>query len=259
MGKYRYAVELFSVRNELSKDLFGTLKAIKEMGYEGVEFAGNFQYTAEEVKKALDETGLVCCGWHTPWNYLQDDMIEDTIKYFKTVGNPNAVIPGLPHEMTDSRDKWLQNAEAFNKIAKKLGAEGIKLGYHNHSEEVQPYETGDCAFTVLFDNTDPSVFVQMDNGNLLSGNGPLSMLDLLRRYPNRYTTVHLKPYSFKDSFATMIGEDDVPWAEFMPLCKEIGGTDWYIVEYECIERYPELEGVDRCIKALKEMESKGTI
>jgi sugar phosphate isomerase/epimerase len=55
----------------------------------------------------------------------------------------------------------------------------------------------------------------------------------------------------------MIGEDDVPWHKFMTMCREIGGTEWYIVEYESIELYPEFEGVEKCLQALKKMEAEG--
>jgi sugar phosphate isomerase/epimerase len=60
-----------------------------------------------------------------------------------------------------------------------------------------------------------------------------------------------------DGYLTMIGEDDVPWSQFMTMCRETGGTKWYIVEYESIELYPEFEGVEKCLQALKKMEAEG--
>ncbi|MGI5851554.1 MAG: TIM barrel protein [Clostridiales bacterium] len=264
MGRYRYGLELYSVKNELEKDMPATLQRVKDMGYEAVEFFGAFRYPAKEVKQALDDAELVCCGWHTPWQYVLDDALNNTIEYFHVIENPYVIIPGLPREMTGSYEQWLQNAQLFNAVARKLSDHGLRLGYHNHAGELRPFEDRDeCPFTVLFDNTDPSIIVQMDNGHVLNGRG-IDMLTLLKRYPGRYTTVHLKPYSLQkgsenphDGYLTMIGEDDVPWSQFMTMCRETGGTKWYIVEYESIELYPEFEGVEKCLQALKKMEAEG--
>ena len=258
---YRYGVELYSVRDELAKDLLHTLKKVKEMGYEGVEFFGEFRYTAKEIKEALEETGLVCCGWHTPWNYVEDDRFDETVAYFKEIGNKYVVIPGLPAEMTNSKEAWLKTAAEFNRVAEKLKPHGMILGYHNHSSEFQSMD-GELPFHILFSNTDPSVVVQMDNGNALSGGADI--MDAISRYPGRARTVHLKPYKLgcekpEDGFATMIGEDDVPWAEFMKWCSTQGATEWYIVEYESEAMYTQFEGIEKCLESLKEMESKGEI
>ncbi len=265
MGQYTYAVELYSVKDALSADMAGTLKKLKAMGYEAVEFAGDFVHTAAEVRRALDEAGLACCGWHTPVEYLADDRFDATVAYFKTVGNENVMIPGLPEEMTGSREAWLQTAALFNRYAARLAEHDLRLGYHNHVDEVALY-TGsrDCPLTVFGDNTDASVILQMDNGHVLNGRG-YPMLDLIRRYPGRFLSVHLKPYSLakgaadhEAGYQTMIGEDDVPWKDFMALCRSVGGTRWYIVEYES-PLYPELEGVERCLNALRDMEKRGEI
>lgn len=267
MSKFKYGVELYSVKDELKKDMLSTLQRVKDMGYEAVEFAGGFQHTADEVKKALDETGLICCGWHTPWQYIEDEAFDKTVEYFHTIGNPYVIIPGLPQEMRGSREVWLNTAKLFNAAAKKLATEGLRLGYHNHAAELVPFtkDSDECAFTTLFDNTDESIIVQMDNGHVVNGRG-IDMLSLLNRYKGRFTTVHLKPYSLEkgaqkaeDGYLTMIGdaEDDVPWSEFMTLCSEVGDTKWYIIEYESIRLYPEFDGVDLCLKALKKMEAEG--
>jgi len=266
MSKNRFALGLYSVRKSLSEDMPGTLKTVAELGYEGVEFFGGFTHEAEVVKKALLNTGLAIAGWHTPWSEVQPERISETIAYFKTIGNKNVIIPGLPAGMLATRDACIETAGKFNAIAAELDKHGMRIGYHNHESELPFFPgTPDCPFTVFFDHTDPSVIVQMDNGNALCGRGA-GVLSLLRRYPNRYRTVHLKPYSFEKGavehaagFETMIGEDDIPWMDFMNLCKTVGGTEWFIVEYESEKMYPELEGVERSLKALKEMEASGLI
>ena len=59
-----YGLQLFSVRDITDKDLEGALKAVAEMGYKYVEYAGFFGHSAEQVKEWQDKYGLKCSGTH---------------------------------------------------------------------------------------------------------------------------------------------------------------------------------------------------
>jgi len=257
---------MYSVRKGLAVDMEGTLKAVAAMGYEGVEFYGSLQHDAANLRRVLRETGLSLVGWHTQWSALQGESLMETIAYFEAIGNRNVIVPGLPAGMLATQAACRETAQLFNDLAVRLGAHGMRIGYHNHASELVFFEgTAMCPFTEFFDHTDSSVIVQMDNGNALSGRGP-GVLSLLRRYPGRYRTVHLKPYSIEkgaiqqaEGFETMIGEDDIPWMDFLYLCNTLGGTEWFIVEFESEKLYPELEGVERNLKALLSMQEKGLI
>ena len=117
---------------------------------------------------------------------------------------------------------------------------------------------GDIPFHYLYDNT-ANVGMQLDNGNALSAGPETDIYDPLTRYPGRAKTLHLKPYSQKDGYATMIGEDDIDWPKFFALSYAHQPVEWFIVEYECETRYGQMEGVEACIKALKKMETEGLI
>jgi len=256
MARVPLGLELYSVRHDLEQDLEGTIKAVAEMGYEGVEFAGPPKHSGEELRKVLDENGLVCCGWHTPFDMVQDDALADTIELNKTVGNRFVIIPGIPEPLRDTRAKWQDMAKFFNDLAKKLADHGMLTGYHNHHVEFTELE-GETPWDTFFGNTDQEVVMQLDTGNALSGGG--DCVDILKRYPGRATTVHLKPYTVEPGkedrsagFRPIIGEDDIPWHEVFDLCEATGGTEWYIVEYES-DAYPPLEAVKRCLDALKAM------
>ena len=254
---YKYALELYSVRKELKEDLWGTLRKVKKMGYDGVEFAGEFVHTASELWAALHDTGLVCTSWHTPWSYVTPSHLMGTISYNKMLGNADIVIPGLPREMTDSKAAWLKTAEMFNEIAEKLADYGMYLGYHNHGAEFKDMEGG-LPFYYLFDNT-CRVNMQLDNGNAWTAGPDTDVYEPITRYPWRSRTLHIKPFSLKTGHATMIGEDDIDWPRFFTLCKTYQNIGWYIVEYECEDLYTPLDGVERCIKALKNLECEGKI
>ena len=173
-------LELFSVRNELAEDVRGTIKAVAEMGYEGVEFAGQPQHSAQELKGLLDEFGLVCCGWHTPFNLVQEDTLDETIEFNKVLENPYVIVPGIPGELRQSRADWLKLADFFNGVADKLAAHGMVTGYHNHHVEFTPLD-GELPWDTFFGNTNEGVVMQLDMGNALYGGADL--VGILERYP----------------------------------------------------------------------------
>jgi sugar phosphate isomerase/epimerase len=234
----------------------GTLKKLKAMGYEGVEGYGNLSYSPSDINNALSDSGLKMIGYHTPWELVQDEKLESTINYFKAINNKYVIIPGLPDECTNSINAWKKTAEKFNAISKRLQETGMYLGYHNHYIEFIEIN-GELPYTVFFDNTDPAIVVQMDNGNALHGNA--DYMAIMKRYPGRAKSVHLKPYSKTRGYAPVIGEDDIDWKEFLHWCRDNGGTEHFIVEYEDEKTHPQLVGVDLCIKALKEMEASGRL
>ena len=71
--KFPIALQLYSVRDLLEKDLEGGLKQVKELGYDGVELAGLYDHTAAEVKEILDRVGIQAVSAHVPFT----DMLED--------------------------------------------------------------------------------------------------------------------------------------------------------------------------------------
>ena len=254
---YNYALELYSVRKDLQADLWGTLRKVKKMGYEGVEFFGEYTHTAQELKAAMDDTGLSCVGWHTPWLYVTPSHLLGTITYNKILGNTDIVIPGLPKDMCDSKAAWLKSAETFNGIACKLADYGMHIGYHNHGSEFTNMEGG-LPWHYFYDNT-VNVGMQFDNGNAWTAGPDTDIYEPITRYPKRAKTLHQKPFSLKTGHATMIGEDDIDWVKFFALCKAHQNVQWHIIEYECEDLYTPLDGVEKCLVALKQMEDEGKI
>jgi len=256
MVRIPIGLELYSVRNEMDKDVYGTLKAVAGMGYEGVEFAGPPKHGGRVLRAMLDDLGLVCCGWHTPFEMVQDERLPATIELNKALGNRRLIIPGIPGNLVDSRDKWRKMADFFNVLAGKLAPHDMVTGYHNHTTEFKPLD-GERPWDTFFSNTDRRVIMQVDTGNAACGGA--DPVALLKQYPGRAGTVHLKPFTPSaakgkrgEGFRPPIGQDETAWADMFRLCETTGLTNWYIVEYES-DAYPPLEAVDRCLKALKAM------
>jgi sugar phosphate isomerase/epimerase len=257
MARIPIGLELYSVREDFQRDPQGTLKAVAEMGYDGVEFAGAPLRSGPELKAMLDEVGLACCGWHTPWASVQEEQLDQTIALNKAVGNKMVIIPGIPAPLRTSRADWLKLAGFFNELAGKLAPHGMVTGYHNHHVEFEPLD-GERPWDTFIGHTVKDVVMQLDTGNAARGGG--DGVAILEQYPGRARSVHLKPYSFslgaddpRLGFRPIIGEDELPWSDIFRLSETVGGTEWYVVEYES-DAFPPLEAVERCLKALKAMD-----
>jgi sugar phosphate isomerase/epimerase len=240
-------LQLYSVRKDCEKDLPGTVAKVAKMGYQGVEFAGYYNYSAKDLRKMLDDNGLVCCGTHTAWETLADDKLADTIAFNKTIGNKYLICPWLKPDEANARQQWLTYAKRFGELAEKVKPHGMQVGYHNHAHDFAPVD-GTTGWDLLASNTPRDVIMQFDTGNALDGGG--DPLVYLKRYPGRATTIHIKEYS-KTNKNALIGEGDINWAEVLRLCRS-GGTKWYIIEEEK-EAYPPLEGVDLSLKNFRKL------
>jgi sugar phosphate isomerase/epimerase len=239
-------LQLYAVRDQCAKDLAGTVKQVAELGYEGVEFAGYYDWSAKDLKKLLDDNGLKCCGTHTGLDTLLSDELEKTVAFHQTLENRFLIVPGLPGNRRDSAQAWLDTAHLFNEIAGKLKPFGMYCGYHNHAVEFESMD-GKIPWDIFFGNTVEDVVMQLDVGNGMHGGA--DPVAILKKYPGRARTVHTKPYS-KTNDTAVIGRDDAPWPEIITLCKTIGGTEWYIVEQEKYEK-SSLDSVAGCIAGLK--------
>ena len=246
MKKIPLALGLYTLRGELPRDWKATLKAVSEMGYEGVEFYGPMSYDIEELKNELAANNLTLVGWHVGF----DSITDETVAYNRALGNDRLVVPALSAEDTSSIAAWRATAEKFCKAADFLAEKGFKLGYHNHAVEFIPMD-GETPWDVFAQMTEGKVFLQLDNGNAMEGGA--DTVAYLKKYPGRGNTVHLKPFSKKTGFDTMIGQDDIPWMETFDALDDQGVTEWYIVEYECEDHYTQLEGAKACIDALRAM------
>jgi len=246
-GVIPVGLQVYSVRVAAEKDLAGTLAKVATMGYEGVEFAGWYGHSAKDIRKILDDNGLVCCGSHTPWEALADAKLADTIAFNKTIGNKYLVCPWLKPDEANPKQMWLTYAKRFNELAQKVKSHGMQVGYHNHAHDFAPVD-GTTGWDLLASNTSKEVILQIDTGNALDGGG--DPLVYLKRYPGRATTIHIKEHS-KTNPKALIGEGDINWAEVLRLCRS-GGTKWYIIEEEK-EGLDPLTAVDQSLKNFKKL------
>lgn len=242
-AKLPVGLQLYSLREQCAKDLPGMLAAVAKIGYQGVEFAGYHGRSAKELRKMLDDNGLVCCGTHTPYESVLPDKIKETVEFNRILGNSYLIVPWMTGK---TKPEWLDKAKLFNDLAGQVKAEKMWVGYHAHAHDFEKID-GESAWDIFFGNTKPEVVMQLDTSNCMDGGA--DPVEVLKRYPGRALSTHLK--AFGGGPEAVIGEDKVNWKEVFNFCESKGGTKWYVVEHESSK--DPLNAVKRSFEALKSM------
>src|SRR5262245_58038677 len=125
--KIPVGLELYSIRDQCKNDLPSMLVMVSKTGYKGVEFAGYHGFSAKDLRKMLDDNGLVCCGTHTPYESVQPDNLGKTIEFNRIIGNKFLIVPWMEGK---SKQAWLDHAKFFNELSDKVKSEGMFVGYH---------------------------------------------------------------------------------------------------------------------------------
>ena len=190
MKKYPIALQLYSVRDFLQNDFEGTLKKVKAMGYDGVEFAGLYGKSGAEVRALCQEIGLIPISAHVTFT----DMINDIeiLKTYREIGCEYVVIPYVNPEHRSGGDKFGELIESAKKIGAKANELGMKLAYHNHDFEFEKIN-GEYALDVLYKEV-PANLLQTELDTCWVNVGGENPADYIRKYNGRCEIVHLKDF-----------------------------------------------------------------
>lgn len=188
----KLALQLYSVREDLEKDFLGTLKKVKEMGYDGGELAGLYGKSATEVKAMFDEVGLTPISAHVAYQDLMPD-IEGLVKVYKEIGCQYIAIPYLPNDLRYRTPKYPEVVEGIKKIGKVCKENGIVLLYHNHDFEFEKTENGEYVLDALYNEIGADLLkTEIDTCWVnVGGENPC---DYVRKYTGRAPVVHLKDF-----------------------------------------------------------------
>ena len=244
-------LEMYSVRDALGKDPAGTVRAIAEMGYEGLEFYAPYfawsEAQAKDMRKLLDELQIRCFSTHNDSGYFAGDKLQHARELNLILGSKYIVMasshakPGL--------DGWREVASTLNEAAEELEPHGLKAGYHNHQLEftltdgVRPIE-------LLAKNTKPSVMLQLDVGTCIeAGSDPVAWI---KANPGRIRSMHCKDWSPEPAkkYSVLFGEGVADWKALFHAAENGGGIEYYLVEQEG-SRFPELETAKKCFQGFR--------
>ena len=180
-------IQLFSIREETTRDFIGSLKRLAEIGYTGVEFAsGNYGgLEARELKKILNDLNLEPLSTH-----IMSDHVAGHVDYAVELGLKYIIDPMANLGNYEEAAAFAEKLNATGKICKD---NGIFFGYHNHRHEFLESKDGTIMDTLLLNTAPDLVYFQLDVGwaTCAGCNVPA----FIRKYAGRFKLIHVKECS----------------------------------------------------------------
>lgn len=254
-------IQLYSVRDDMFKKPFETLKALSEMGYEYVEHANYvnrkfYGYPAADFKKILSDLGLKMPSGHTVmnaghWDKSKNDFTDAwkyTVDDAATLGQQYVISPWMDEKLRNSYDGLMEQLEVFNKSGELCKKQGMQFGYHNHDFEFVEKINGTPIYDFIIKNTDPSLVIQqLDFGNMYGHGGRAK--EWIDKYHGRFPSLHVKDEikingkgEMNDGYeSTTMGDGVVDPKALCLLAKKVSGAHHFIIEQESYQNRTPLE------------------
>lgn len=246
-------LELYSVRDELTKDLTGTVRTVAKMGYEVVEFySPYYQWTpayAKDVRALLDDLGIRCMSTHNGANVFAEGGLDKAIELNRIIGSTSIVMASAGGKV-EGADGWKGVAERLSAASDKLKPLGMTAGFHNHAAEFRPLPDGTRPMDILAKNTPRDLVLQLDVGTCVEAKAdPVAWI---KANPGRIHSLHLKDWGPDQGYKVLFGEGVSPWKEIFAAAESVGGVTHYLIEQEG-SRFPSVETAQRCLETYKGM------
>lgn len=246
----KIGLQVYSIRDEAAKDFAGSMKRVKEMGYDGVELAGTYGLSAEEIKNVLDEVGLELVSAHIPLYDMEKDP-DGVFSFYRDIGCRFAAVPWLGEERRPGTPLFEETVASIRNVGAKAREYGIQLMYHNHDFEFVKVN-GEYALDILYSAIEPE-YLQTEIDTCWVSVAGVDPAAYIRQYTGRAPIVHLKDFYMekdadKDGMYELIGVDKKANARatFELRCVGHGmqsfpgiieaakaaGSDWVIVEQD---------------------------
>jgi sugar phosphate isomerase/epimerase len=246
-------LELYSVRDELGKDLTGTVTAVAKMGYQVVEFyAPYFSWTtaqAKDVRKLLDDLGIKCNSTHNGPNAFSGDGVAKAIELNNIIGAKYVAMASAGR--VNGLDGWKGVADTLTAASEKFRPAGLHGGYHNHQAEFTPVD-GKRPIEIIAANTPRDFMLQLDVGTCVEvGSDPVAWI---KGNPGRIRALHLKDWAPGEGYKVLFGEGKAPWKEIFAAAESVGGAEYYLIEQEG-SRFAPFETAEKCLAGYKQIHS----
>jgi sugar phosphate isomerase/epimerase len=182
-------LQLYTVRDAMTRDFEGTIGRVAAIGYREVEFAGYFGRRPEAIAALLDRHGLKAPAAHVSLDALRNQW-RTTVEAAHVIDHDYIVLPWLEERDRRTIADYERLADFMNQLGRSARQADLYLAYHNHDFEFVPLG-GRLPFDVLLERTDPeAVAFEMDLYWITkAGHDPLAYFD---RYPGRFRLVHVK-------------------------------------------------------------------
>ena len=234
-------LQLYTLRDELPKDVKGVIAKVAKAGYKEVETFGYDAKTGywglhtKDFGKLLKDNGLTTPSGHYGIDsFFGKGDTEDLKRYIEvanTLGQSYVIIPSLNGEFIKTVDECKSVAEKINKAAAICKTAGLKLGYHNHNFEWKPLGGGATFYDTILKETDPKlVHMEMDIYWVVrAGQDPIK---IFAQHPGRFALVHVKDQDKTNPESTTeVGNGSIDFKTIIPKARAAGVTH-FIMEQE---------------------------
>ncbi|MEI6071221.1 MAG: sugar phosphate isomerase/epimerase [Verrucomicrobiae bacterium] len=180
------SIQLYTLRDETAKDFPAVLRRLAAIGYKGVEPAGFFGFTPKELRRFVEDLGMVISSTHSPWarpNNL-DEVVRDCGEMGVTM-----VVGGYGADDFASMEAIKKTAETTAQMNATLTAAGLTLVIHNHAWEFEKID-GRIKHEI-FAELCPDVKFELDTywaANFGENDAP----EMVRRFAKRSPLLHIK-------------------------------------------------------------------
>ena len=229
----RYAAQLYSIHKIFWKEPERCLEGLRRAGFSGVEFAGYGGHTAAEIRRYLNDSGLVGMGTHVNgFKELVGDTLRRTLDFCAEAGLESVV---TPHAICKTEAEYRQFGRSMSHAAEIAEPYGIKVGIHTTYKHFTVNFGGVSAWDAIFAEASSLLQQQVDTGNVFHTGTDVTAL--LRKYRGRHHSVHLKE-NVPTKTATLgepttNGAPNVPWRDVM-ACLSEESIPWYVIETEMV-------------------------
>lgn len=240
-------LQLYTVRDECARDLEGVLRAVAEIGYDGVELFDLHGHDARRVRGWLDEYGLVAAGRHAGLNVL-DTQLPQLAEELRTLGCDRIALSWI--DPPESSDDARAIVARIGDIAGAASEHGLSFGFHNHWGELAELDDADTLLDKLRTLPPELLWLELDLGWVWeAGADPMAELE---RTQGRCPLVHIKDFRTRGSRVDCpVGDGDVGYDEVLPAAVR-AGAEWLVVEQDNPEA-PALAAVERSFAAVQRM------
>ncbi|MET8005671.1 sugar phosphate isomerase/epimerase family protein [Nonomuraea glycinis] len=220
------AVQLYSVRAELTARPAPTLAALADMGFRAAEPTyGLLGDDPKAFRDMLETAGLAACSLHGP---LLDERATDVLAAAAALGVDTVIIPAIMADGFADLASVEESARRINAAAARAAAAGLRLGYHNHHWELSARIGGRHALDALAGLLDPEVLLEVDV--YWAAVGGADVPGLLARLGDRVTHLHVKDGpGTVEAAMTAVGSGTLPIPAILAAAP---AEAWRIVELD---------------------------
>ena len=242
---------MYSVREQAEKDFAGTMAALKGCGYEGVELAGLYGHSPEEIRDCLKEQGLEAVSAHVGLDLFRQDM-EGTVKAYRTIGCSYVGIPYLPKECLYGGEKFEETRSFIKKLAACCAEQGMVLLYHNHTFEFEKTASGTVILDGFYGAIEADV-LQTELDTCWVKAGGADPVEYLEKYRGRCPVVHMKDFRWEDGNAELVAlGDGVQNVAAVAKTALECGAQWLVVEQDDHKYGEPMDNMRKSIDNLRE-------